>query len=131
MKGNSLSVSPLYKAPQVTVKVCYLNARSLHKHIEDIRTDLNYTISDVNIFAETRFSQFDNDNCYMLHDENYALFRNDDSSTRTENIRPFGGTAVYSRLDYYPGYPYCLNRNGVEITVLRFMMFPHITIVGV
>lgn len=47
------------------------------------------------------------------------------------NACPFGGTAVYSRLDYYPGYPYCNNRNSVEITILRFMVIPHVTIVGI
>ena len=38
---------------------------------------------------------------------------------------------MYSRLDYYPGYPFSSNRHGVEITILRFMIIPHITIVGV
>ena len=41
------------------------------------------------------------------------------------------GTAVYSRVDYYPGYPYCHNTNGVDITVLRFLNLPHVTIIGV
>jgi hypothetical protein len=41
---------------------------------------------------------------------------------------PFAGTAVYSRLDYYPGYPYSLNTNGIEITISRFIMFPQATI---
>ena len=30
-------------------------------------------------------------------------------------MRPYGRTAVYSRVDYYPGYPYCRNTNGAEI----------------
>ena len=46
-------------------------------------------------------------------------------------MRPYGGTAVYSRVDYYPGYPYCCNINGVEITVLRFVNLPHVTNIGV
>ena len=29
----SLSVSPIYEAPQASIKICFLNARSLHKHI--------------------------------------------------------------------------------------------------
>ena len=36
------SVSPLCSFQQTPLKVCFLNARSLHKHIEDIRKDLNY-----------------------------------------------------------------------------------------
>jgi hypothetical protein len=31
------SVTPIYKTDQVSFKLCYLNARSLHKHIDDIR----------------------------------------------------------------------------------------------
>lgn len=38
---------------------------------------------------------------------------------------------MYSRVDYYHEYPYCSNRNIAEITLLRFMMIPHVTIVAV
>lgn len=129
----SLSVTPVYNASQISFKMCFLNARSLHRHIEDVRKDLNYSATDVNIFSETRFSHFDCDNLYLIKDEQYTLFRNDAPSRNSQNtcIRPFGGTAVYSRLDYYPGYPYCSNRNDVDITILRFMIIPHVTIVAV
>lgn len=56
------------------------------------------------------------------------LFRNDIVS---HNERPHGGTAVYSRIDYYPGYPYCYNQNGIEITVMRFMIIPQIMIIAI
>ena len=125
----SLSIKPIYEAPNNSIKICFLNARSLHKHIDDIRHDLNYLSTDVNIFSETRFSQLDDDNLYHIKD--YTLFRNDDTTRVSQNTRPFGGMAVYSRLDYYPGYPYCANTNGVEITVIRLMIMPHISIVGV
>ena len=124
-----LSIKPIYEAPNNSIKICFLNARSLHKHIDDIRHDLNYLSTDVNIFSETRFSQLDDDNLYHIKD--YTLFRNDDTTRVSQNTRPFGGMAVYSRLDYYPGYPYCANTNGVEITVIRLMIMPHISIVGV
>ena len=123
-----LSIKPIYEAPNNSIKICFLNARSLHKHIDDIRHDLNYLSTDVNIFSETRFSQLDDDNLYHIKD--YTLFRNDDTTRVSQNTRPFGGMAVYSRLDYYPGYPYCANTNGVEITVIRLMIMPHISIVG-
>lgn len=74
----------------------------MHKHIEDVRTDLNYSSTDVNIFAETQFSNSDSDSMYSL--DGYTLFRND--STSSNNMRPFTGIAAYSKLDYYPGYPY-------------------------
>ena len=66
----------------------------------------------------------------LIKDEQYTLFRNDAPSRDSQNTQPFGGTAVYSRLDYYPSYPYCFNRNAVEITILRFMI-PHAIIVAV
>ena len=124
-----LSIKPINEAPNNSIKICFLNARSLHKHIDDILHDLNYLSTDVNIFSETRFSQLDDDNLYHMKD--YTLFRNDDTTRVSQNTRPFGGMAVYSRLDYYPGYPYCANTNGVEITVIRLMIMPHISIVGV
>ena len=45
-------------------------------HINDIRTDLNYSSSDVSIFSETRLSHSDIDNDYSL--DGYSLFRNDE-----------------------------------------------------
>ena len=61
----SLSITPLYKASETTFKVCFLSARSLHKHIKDVRSDLNYSSTDVNIFSETRFCQFDSNDLYI------------------------------------------------------------------
>ena len=66
----------------------------------------------------------------ILH-ETYTLFWKDAPPRVSENTRPFGGTAVYSCLDYYPGYPQCANRNGIEITILRFIIIPPVTIEGV
>ena len=124
----SLCISPVYRAEEIPFKLCFLNARSLHKHIEDVRRDLNYSSTDVNIFSETRFRHSDSDDMYEIH--GYNLFRNDGTSTGTE--RPFGGTAVYSRINYYPGYPYChYNTHGIEITVMRFLNLPHVGIIGV
>ena len=61
----------------------------------------------------------------------YNLVRNDD--IHNGNGRPYGGTAVsmYSRIDYYPGYPFCCNRSGIEIIAIRLMVTPHITIIGI
>lgn len=45
-----LCISPVYNAHERAIKVCFLNARSLHKHIDDVRADLNYLKTDINIF---------------------------------------------------------------------------------
>ena len=97
----SLSITPIYKAPQINLTVCFLNARSLHKHIEDVCKDMNYLSTDVNTFSETRFSQIDNDNLYLRDNGKYTLFRNDATPLNTQNTRPYGGTAIYSRLDTF------------------------------
>lgn len=54
-----------------------------------------------------------------------------DDDIHNDNGRPYGGTAVYSRIDYYPGYPFCCNRSGIEIIAIRLMVIPHITIIGI
>ena len=54
-----LCISPIYEVTGSLLKVYYLNARSVHKRIQDIHKDLNYSATDINIFAETRFSSQD------------------------------------------------------------------------
>ena len=39
--------------------------------------------------------------------------------------------AVFSRVEFLPGYPCCCNVNGIEITILKVMILPHVTIVGI
>ncbi len=50
-RAMKLSITPLYKMDQISFKLCYLNARSLHKHIDDVRHDLNFTNADISIFS--------------------------------------------------------------------------------
>ena len=102
-----LCISPLYNINDNSLlKLCYLNARSLHKHIEDVRKDFNYSSTHVTIFTETRFSAADEDEIYKIND--FELFRNDSLSIANGG-RPYGGTAVYSRVPFVPGYPYSHN----------------------
>ena len=111
---------------QVSFKICFLNARSLHRHIDDVQFDLNYTSTDVNIFAETRFSR-DNDDLYKI--DNYTLFRNDANQSTT--TRPYRGIAVYSHIEFIPSYPCAHNHNVVDITLMKMMNFPYVTIIGI
>ena len=125
-----LSISPIYsyETDQNTIKICFLNSRSLHRHIEDIRKDMNYSSINVNIFSETRLNCSDKDIDFAI--TGYTLFRNDNQPTAL-NARPYGGTAVYCKNPFVFGYPVCKNTNGVEITVIRLMAIPHVTIIGV
>ena len=124
----SLCISQLYDVTGSLFKVCYLNARSVHRHIEDLRKDLNYSCADLYIFAETRFSCQDPSDMYDM--TGYNLFRNDNRNSNNGS-RPYGGTAVYSKIPYFPGYPYCLNINGVEVTIIKIVSREDWTILGI
>ena len=123
-----LCISPLYDVTPSLLKLCFLNARSLHRHIEDVRKDLNYSSAHVNIFAETRFSSQDNNELYDI--AGCALFRNHNPISNNAS-RPYGGTAVYSRIPYLSGYPYCHNMCGVEVTVIKITSHEDWTILGI
>ena len=60
----TLSITSLYETDQL----CYLNTRSLHKHIQDIRKDFNYSSTSVNVFSETRFTHSDSDSMYEINE---------------------------------------------------------------
>ena len=122
-----LCYTPLYNLDHSDLKICYLNARSLHKHIEDVRKDINYLSTDVLIFSETRFSPLDPDEMYSI--EGCMLFRND-ISNYSGPTRPYGGTAVYSRIPLLDGYPLGRIINGVEFTVIKTNHRPDPTIIG-
>lgn len=73
----------------------------MHRHIEDIRKDLNYSNIDVNVFSETWLCYLDSDTDYSI--TGYTLFRND-SQLDVFNTRPYGGTAVYSKIPFLLGF---------------------------
>ena len=61
-----LCLSPIYTGPELSVKLSFLNARSLHKHINDVLADINYLSTDISVFSETRFNGFDSDIMYKI-----------------------------------------------------------------
>ena len=77
-----LCICPLYEISGSLLKVCYLNAKSVHRYIQDLCKDLNYSSADINIFSETRFSFQDPDHMYAI---------------------------AGCRIPYLPGYPYVHN----------------------
>ena len=121
-----LCFTPLYMLNHTDLKICYLNARSLHKHIDDVRKDINYSSADILIFTETRFSPHDPNEMYTI--EGYELFRNDDILNVN---RPYHGTAVYSRLPMLNGYPCARNCHGIELTIIKTLERPDIIIIGI
>ena len=107
-----LAVLPPADSPQAKT-ILFQNARSLHLHIEDVRSDYNIKKADLNIFVETKLCLLDNDDTYKL--TGFSLYRNDFSPS---NIRTCYGTAVYVKNDLIcTEIPYRFNVNNVEITV--------------
>ena len=121
-----LSFTPLYTIDPSHLKVCYLNARSLHKHIGNVRNDFNFTSADIAIFSETRFCRFDDNEMYAI--DGFQLFRNDGENQN--NGRPYGGTALYSKVPLQDGYPYRRNIDGIEFTVVKIDSNNDLTIIG-
>ena len=122
----NLCFTPLYMLENTDLKICYLNARSLHKHINDVQKDINYLSADILIFTETRFSPHDPDEMYPI--EGYELFRNDDISNVN---RPYHGTAIYSKVTMLNGYPCARNYHGIELTITKTVEHPDLIIIGI
>ena len=66
----------------------------------------------------------------MYNVSGYDLFLNDNPNSNNGS-KPYGGTAVYSRIRYLPGYPYCHNIHGVEIKVIKITTHEDGTILGI
>ena len=87
----ALCYTPMYKFPKESLKVSFLNVRSLHKHFEHVKHDHSFQCSDIMAFAETRL--YDHEQCnYTL--DGYRLYLNCQPANGL-NTRPSLGLAVY------------------------------------
>ena len=104
------------------------NVRSLHLHIDDVRSDYNIQKADVNIFVETKLCLSDRDETYQL--SGFTLYRNDFNQS---SIRTSYGTAVYIKKDLdCIEIPFRFNFNNVEITAMVLSYpIPNIHVVGI
>ena len=69
-----LTVSQTVGSPK-TKKILFQNVRSLHLHIDDVRSDYNIQKAAINIFVETKLCLSDRDDTYQLRE--FTLYRND------------------------------------------------------
>ena len=88
-----LCYTPPYRFPKDSLKVCFLNARSLHKHFNDVKNDISLLSCDIMAFAETRIMDHEHEQYLM---KGFRLFLNCQPKTNAMT-RPHLGLAVYVR----------------------------------
>ena len=105
-------ISPLYEITGSVLKLCYLNARSVHKHIQDIHSDLNYLSAELILtFLQKQGLGFK----ILMRCIIFLVMSSFEMSSNSSNAsRPYGGTAVYSKIPCLPGYPCCNNIHGIK-----------------
>ncbi len=96
------------------LKIAYLNAQSLHRHLLDVQHDHSLSSVDIWICAETQFLPTDAESTTKL--DGFKSFRND-ALPSTTGI-PYHGLAAYFKTDPSNYHPVIIaNRNGIEIIV--------------
>ena len=124
-----------YLDPLVTLKTLYHsvtfvfhNVRSLHLHIDDVRSHYNIQKADVNIFVETRLCTLDKDDVYNM--KGFTLYRNDYNQSPTRSCY---GTAVYVKNQFYcTEIPKRFNFSGVEMTIIvTDQVIPNLHVIGI
>jgi len=93
-----LAVLRTDSSPQ-TKPVLFQYVRSLHLHIDDVRSEYNIQEADVNIFVESKLCLLDRDDTYQLSELTALHIKNDLNCTKI---------------------PYGYNFNNLEITVKGF-----------
>lgn len=116
-----------YNEKAGTYKMLYINVRSLHKHIADIRNDYNICASDLTILAETRIDNYDDYTFYDI-DKFFTFFNNADKKARR---RPSHGTAVYTKYPFLQKHPKVENERNIELTIIKLQPLKDISIIAV
>lgn len=90
-------------------KIVYHNTRSLHKHIDDLKSDFILKDADILGLSETRLKKCESSELYNISD--YKLFRCDDKGSNAEE-RPYHGIAIFHK----PSMSFKILSNfGVEV----------------
>jgi len=98
------------------MKVAYLNSRSLHAHIDDIRTDHNLNDMDIFVISESRLYPNESDMLYTV--DNFDIIRNDQKCFAGPN-RPPHGLVVYIKNKLTPfTKQFTYSTNEIETTFI-------------
>jgi len=116
---------PQLHASPTTFNILFLNVRSLHKHIAEVRHDYVITACDVCIFCETRAADTDDDNMYHINHFNHIIH----CSSHNSHQRPHYGLALYSKLPViHRSQPVTLatSNDTVECLVIKIALQPSV-----
>ena len=105
-----LCYTPLYSVCKDNIMVLFNNARSLHKHYLDLRTDHSILNADILGFSETRLVTNDQDMEY--HIDGFKIYRNDEKQTGKN--RPYHGLVLYLKDDIAVQKLICKSEPQVE-----------------
>ena len=116
------------KTENDSITIVFQNVRSLHLHIDDVRSDYNIQKADVNIFVETRLCTLDKDDVYNIN--GFTLYRNDYNQSPTRSCY---GSAFYVKTNFdCTEIPHRFNFNGVEITIMVIdHLIPNLHVIGI
>ena len=89
----AISIYQPYLHLATSYQLCFLNTRSLHKHIDCIRNDRFLTACDLLMFCETRTSSTDHHDFYRIDEFNSHLFHRVSKNV----LRSHYGLALYSK----------------------------------
>ena len=116
---------PQLHASPTTFNILFLNVRSLHKHIAEVRHDHIIAACDVCIFCETRAADTDDDAMYHIDHFNHIIH----CSSHNSRQRPHYGLALYSKLPViHRPQPVTLatSNDTVECSVIRIALQPSV-----
>jgi hypothetical protein len=93
----NLCYTPVYDMCPEKTRVIFHNVRSLHKHFQDVASNINYLSADIICFAETRLIEVDMNDDYAMNGF-HTVIRNDQH--QSSNLRPPHGLAIYVKDTY-------------------------------
>ena len=127
----SLSMQFPYAFSDTYTQIAFLNARSLHKHICDVRHDFGLMACDMVAFCETRLMLSDIvDTTYILPEYALSVYEGGVFSEGPSVSRSHYGLAVYSRLSVKQSFqPVAMSKQlPLECVVTRVDLKPDIVL---
>ena len=112
------NTQPSSEDPAHCFKICYLNAQSLHRHLNDVNQDPRLAAAGLLFCSETRFQKEDQQNEVNLMNFSHSI-RHDEP--KTTGIRPFHGMACFSKTHV----PVDVHREGGIEMMVASITFSH------